>query len=94
LPYVSQVYDILYPNRLVGTHSAYNKGKADHNKTKEGMNMKSTYEIGKAMEAGIISPLDGWRAMRLIVSAMSQRERAEDLQSVEWCLWVAGQIKP
>ena len=56
--------------------------------------MKSTYEIGKAMEAGIISPLDGWRAMRLIVSAMSQRERAEDLQSVEWCLWVAGQIKP
>jgi len=46
------------------------------------------------MQEGIISPLAGWRAMRLIVSGMSDRERQADMASAEWCLWVAGQLDP
>ena len=56
--------------------------------------MRSTYEIAVAMQEGIISPLAGWRAMRLIVSGMSDRERQADMASAEWCLWVAGQLDP
>ena len=36
------------------------------------------YEIVRAMEAGEISPLEGWRALRVAYAAMSPADRLQD----------------
>ena len=40
--------------------------------------MSESYKIVRGMEAGEISPLEGWRALKVAYGAMSPADREED----------------
>ena len=40
--------------------------------------MSESYKIVRMMKAGDISPLEGWRALRVAYAAMSPADRVED----------------